>query len=120
MLNMNGSAFARTGAGIAALQYAGIYSGPEIERGLAYLMRHLPPRREPPAHYFYGHYYAAQAMFLAGDTYWRTWWPAVREELLARQNPDGSWDGEAGKDYGTAMALIVLQMPNRLLPIFQR
>lgn len=120
MINMSGSAFPRSGAGVAALQYAGIYSGPEIERGLAYLMKHLPPQREPEAHYIYGHYYTAQAMFLAGDVYWRTWWPAIRDELLARQNEDGSWEDEAGKEYSTAMALIILQMPNRVLPIFQR
>jgi hypothetical protein len=27
---------------------------------------------------------------------------------------------KAGNEYGTAMALIILQMPNRLLPIFQK
>jgi hypothetical protein len=59
-------------------------------------------------------------MFLAGDSHWQAWWPAVREELLAKQAADGAWKGEAGRQYGTAMALIVLQMPNRLLPIFQR
>ena len=31
---------------------------------------------------------------------------------------DGSWNGEAGQDYATAMALIILQMPNRYLPVF--
>ena len=39
-------------------------------------------------HYFYGHYYAAQAMFLAGGKYWAQWYPAIRDELIARQNPD--------------------------------
>jgi hypothetical protein len=60
-------------------------------------------------------------MYLAGGEHWRAWWPAIREELLARQGADGSWsDGQNGNAYGTAMALIVLQMPKRYLPIFQR
>jgi len=69
--------------------------------------------------YFYGNYYAAQAMFLAGGEYWAGYYPNTRDTLIARQNKaDGSWNGEAGQDYATAMALIILQMPNRYLPVF--
>ncbi len=120
MLNSGGSAFARSAAGVATLQYAGIYSGEELQRGLEYLGRFRPPKEQTVGHYFYGHYYAAQAMFLAGDDHWTEWWPAIRDELLDRQDTDGSWRGQAGQEYGTAMALIVLNMPNRLLPIFQK
>ncbi len=120
MLTSGGSAFARSAAGVTALQYAGIYGGEEIERGLEYIGRFVPPKEQTVGHYFYGHYYAAQAMFLAGDASWRTWWPAVRQELLEKQAPEGFWRGQAGQEYGTAMALIILQMPNRLLPIFQK
>jgi hypothetical protein len=120
MLNSGGSAFARSAAGVATLQYAGIYSGNEIERGLEYIEQFTPPKEQTVGHYFYGHYYAAQAMFLAGDEHWRRWWPAVRAELLEKQAPEGFWRGQAGQEYGTAMALIILQMPNRLLPIFQK
>lgn len=120
MLNSGGSAFARSAAGVTALQYAGIYGGSEIERGLEYIERFTPPKEQTVGHYFYGHYYAGQAMFLAGDAYWRRWWPAVRTELLGKQDPEGFWRGQAGQEYGTAMALIILQMPNRLLPIFQK
>ena len=120
MATSGGSAFARSAAGVAALQYAGIYEGREIESGLEYVKRFAPPSEQNVGHFFYGHYYAAQAMFLAGDEHWHSWWPAVREDLLARQTDEGYWRGQAGTEYGTAMALIVLQMPNRLLPIFQK
>jgi hypothetical protein len=120
MLNSGGSAFARSAGGVAALQYAGYYTGEEITRGLEYLLRFTPPKEQTVGHYFYGHYYAAQAMYLAGDEYWRSWWPAVQAELLEKQAPEGFWRGQAGHEYGTAMALIILQMPNRLLPIFQK
>jgi len=37
------------------------------------------------------------------------------------QQASGKWkDDSAGDEYGTAMALIVLQMPKRYLPIFQK
>ncbi len=122
MLPSGSSAFARSAAGVAALQYAGIYTGSEIDRGLNYVMDFLPGRQSESniGHYFYGHYYAAQAMFMSGDERWNRWYPAIRDELIASQQEEGLWRGQAGNEYGTAMALIILQMPNRLLPIFQR
>ncbi|MEQ8769266.1 MAG: terpene cyclase/mutase family protein [Phycisphaerales bacterium] len=117
------SAWPRSAAGVASLFYAGIYEDEAIDSGLAYLEEVALPGRARPsrAHYFYGHYYAVQAMYLAGADHWAQWWPAVREELIASQRPDGSWDDSSvGPSYGTAMALIILQMPKRYLPIFQK
>ena len=42
--------------------------------------------QEMQMHYYYGHYYAAQAMWIAGGRYWTEWYPAIREELV--QHPD--------------------------------
>ncbi len=118
-----GSGFARTAAGIATLFYAGIYEGEEISSGLNYLKQFSAGRgagggAEAEGHYFYGNYYAVQAMFLAGGDYWATFYPAIRDQLIARQASNGGWRGEAGNDYGAAMALIILQMPNRYLPVY--
>lgn len=122
MLQGGESAFPRSAAGVVALYSAGIYEGPEITKGLDYLMNFLPKQgvvsRE--AYYFYGHYYAVQAMWHAGGERWDRWYPAIREELVSRQLKDGSWMSEIAPDYGAAMACIILQMPNNLLPIFQR
>ncbi len=116
------SAFARSAAGVVALYSAGVYEGPEIEKGIAYLLKFLPSdgvvRRE--TYYFYGHYYAVQAMWQAGGEAWSLWYPAIRDELLARQQHDGSWRSPISNDYATAMACITLQVPNNYLPIFQR
>ena len=116
------SAFARTGAGIVALHSAGVYEGPEIESGLKYLMDYLPGAEKSRAvkYYFYGHYYAAQAMHRRGGEFWRRWYPAIQKELLARQNKDGYWRDVHGPEYATAMACIVLQTPNNFLPAFQK
>ena len=116
------SGFARTAAGVVALYNTGMYDGPEIIAGLEFLTKHLPGRAnaEPEAYYFYGHYYAAQAMWHAGDERWGAWYPAIRDQLTARQREDGSWMDPVGPEYGTAMACIVLQTPNNYLPILQR
>ena len=117
-----GSGFERSAAGVATLYYAGIFEGNDLKRGLEYISRFRPGRnRGQPqqfGHYYYGQYYAAQAMFLAGGDYWSEWYPAIRDELIARQRTDGHWDGEVSDEYCTAVALIVLQMPNRYLPVF--
>ena len=122
MIQGGASAFPRSAAGIVALYSAGIYEGPEFDKGLAYLMQFVPRngRFNPESHYFYGHYYAVQAMWHAGGEYWIKWYPAIRDELIERQLPDGSWMDSICSEYGTAMACIVLQMPNNYLPIFQR
>lgn len=122
MIQGGQSAFPRSAAGVVALYSAGIYDGTEIDKGLNYLMESLPRGRafSRESHYFYGHYYAVQAMWHAGGEYWRQWYPAIRDELIARQRDDGSWMDSICEEYGTAMACVVLQMPNNYLPIFQR
>ncbi len=122
-LTTGGSAWPRSAAGVASLYYAGIYEDEALDSGLDYLRRQAMPGARPKhvAHYFYGHYYAVQAMFLAGGDHWSSWWPAIRDELISAQGPDGAWeDGHAGRAYGSSMALIILQMPKRYLPIFQK
>jgi hypothetical protein len=117
------SAWPRSAAGIASLFYAGIYTDEAIDSGLVYLRDNASPgdARVSRAHYFYGHYYAVQAMYLAGGEHWSVWWPAIRAELIESQLSDGSWlDRSVGASYGTAMSLIILQMPKRYLPIFQK
>jgi len=117
-----GSAFERSAAGVATLYYAGVFEGDELKRGLDYIARFRPREGggRSLSHYYYGHYYAAQAMFLAGGDYWAEWYPAIRDELInTRQNPEtGAFSGEVSPEYATACALIILQMPNRYLPVF--
>ena len=100
------SDFPRSAAGVVVLYNAGVTEGRDVERGLTYLLRSMPRGSllQPDAHYFYGQYYAAQAMWHAGDDYWRQWYPAIRDELITRQMPDGSWaDGQIEiREYGTA------------------
>lgn len=117
------SAFARSAAGVVALQNAGVYSGPEVQAGLDYLLRFRPrdDHFQFEQNFFYGHYYAVQAMWQTGGTAWDGWYPSIAEELVNRQGRDGGWpDSTVNSEYATAMSCLILQMPNNLLPIFQR
>jgi hypothetical protein len=72
-------------------------------------------------HEFYTHLYAAQAFYQAGDKYWDVYFPQTRDQLLQMQGSDGSWNGDGiGPIYGTSIGLIILQLPYKFLPIYQR
>jgi hypothetical protein len=122
------SQFPRSAAAVAALYSAGIYQDKAVERGLRYLLQYRPNgggflRRDESQNYLYGHYYAAQVMWTAGGRWWADWFPAVREDLLVRgrYRADGAWNEPMfGGDYATAMACIILQIPNNYLPIMQK
>ncbi len=117
-----GSGFARSAAGVAALYYAGVFEGNDLVRGLDYVKQFTPgspTSAQNEGHYYYGYYYATQAMFLAGGKYWETFYPAIRDELISRQkHEDGHWEGDFNDEYATSMALIILQMPNRYMPVY--
>jgi hypothetical protein len=116
-------AFARTAAGVCALYSSGIYKGEEIDKGLEFLAdrRNRPmPGDRPDMHYYYGHYYAVQAMWTAGGDKWKEWYPSIRDELLSRQLREGYWVDQICPHYATAMACLILQVPNNYLPILQK
>ncbi len=122
MLSGGASAFPRSAAGVVALYSAAVYDSKEVDSGIAYLKQYMPEIKfgQRYSHYFYGHYYAAQAMWIRGGEDWNQWYPAIRDELVSKRTAQGSWSDSVGSEYGTAMALIILQMPNNYLPIFQR
>ena len=64
------------------------YDAKEIRDGIAYLRQYMPEIKlgSRYSHYFYGHYYAAQAMWIRGGDDWNAWFPAIRDELVRRQS----------------------------------
>lgn len=121
-LGNTSSSFALTAAGVSVLNYLGEYGGKEVEKGLAYLGRGFarPDETGKGNFPYYEDFYAALTMYHAGGEYWSEYYPMIRDAMIRRQNDDGSWDSSYGKSYGTALALLTLQIPCRYLSIFQR
>ncbi len=72
-------------------------------------------------HYFYTHFYLAQAWCQRGGKDWTDYYPNISQKLQKMQSPDGSWNGDSvGTTYGTAIATIILQLPYNYLPIYQK
>ncbi len=115
-----------TAAAVACYFNAGRYDDPRALKALDFVEQHLSPRRGSASryfgHYYYAHLYMSQVMYLAGEDRWGDYYPAMRQVLISQQNAtDGSWDGDhVGTTYGTAVALIILQLPYKHLPIMQR
>lgn len=127
------SSFRLTAAGVTSLHGLGIYSDDAIRMGLDYMRRNLETEnrlygKDGGGHYFfwYGHYYGVQAMYTAGTQggvdYWTPYFDSVRDEILRMQRPDGSFPNQVGPGtaFGTAMGVLILEIPFRYLPIFQR
>jgi hypothetical protein len=143
------STFALTAAGVVALQSMGEYDkhtyvtdrgqtltldlassiqyleGSRPDRSVSYM---VPGTRICDYGFWYGHYYAAQAMhqyqFVSARS-WREWDAMNRRHFLKLQHSNGAWTDEIGgfdqtkNAYATAMACLILSIPRGYLPIFQ-
>ena len=114
-----------TAAAVVCWFNGGMYDEPLAKKALEFAEQSLSPRRGRNVryfgHYFYAHLYMSQAMYLSGDEKWLPYFEVMREHLIDTQNDDGSWDGDhVGSSYGTAIALYILHLPYKNLPINQR
>lgn len=118
---MGASRPAITAAAVCCWFNAGEYGDPHAKRALAFSKTSIRPQGAVGGHDFYAHLYLAQALFVSNDDYWGDYFPKRRDILIVAQRPDGSWWGDGvGDIYGTALALIVLQLPYNSLPIMQQ
>jgi len=123
-VGMKGPRAPITAAAVACWFNAGQYDNPLALNALKFCKENIgiaQQGRGTWGHWFYAHLYLAQVMYVSGEKDWKDYYPQVRDRLLATQENDGSWQGDSvGKVYGTAVGLIILQLPYNNLPIMQR
>ena len=64
-----------------------------------------------------------ETMLQKGGEDWKKWFPVCRDKMIGVQNHDGSWTGRhciTSRTFCTAAAVLVLNAPNRYLPISQK
>ena len=129
---------AMAAAGVICLQEFGQYDDWRIPKSMEPVTQAIAAVKPQPQHNgtmpfdAYTLNYVGQSLYQVGGTGWREHYPKLRDSLVASQrrdpkNPaiDGSWnagahvDGKSGTLYGTAVAVFVLAIPNRYLPILQ-
>jgi hypothetical protein len=94
--------------------------GPAMRFLRTHVNDHLQGRGD---YYWYGQYYAAQALFHSPEIKdWENYWSKAWPTFARLQEADGLWSrsDSVGPAYNSGMALIILQIPNNYLPIFQR
>ncbi len=123
---------ALTAAALSTLHATGKYHGKEILQGYDFIERELRARALPSERDilsvgglpfpYYERLYLAQAYWQNPDSaVFDEWARPERRELLKAQQEDGSWGGSPyGDCYATAVNVLVLALPDELLPIFQR
>jgi hypothetical protein len=115
-----------TAAAVAVLYNAGEYENPVAERALKFIKKLMDQRNRQSrsaAIKFYSHAVCfAGDVPVSGDANWKSSLSAtVRDDLIKTQSADGSWQGDGvGTTYGTAIGLLILQLPYKYLPILQR
>jgi hypothetical protein len=128
---------AMAAAGVVCLQEFGQYDDWRIPKNMDIItaaikdQKYAPKSGQVP---FDGYtlYYVGQAMYQVGGDYWKNNYPKLRDGLVTTQvidaqqpQRDGSWQsgghlgGKPGELYGTSVAVFMLAMPNRYLPILQ-
>lgn len=118
---LGGAAFARTAACTLALMLAGEHRHPATRAGVAYIEASPDSLFDNDGHYHYGHYYAVQAMYQAGDESFNRWYPKISKALLAKQNPNGGWGSPAEFNaVDTGFSILTLGVPYRFIPIYQK
>ena len=129
---------AMAAAGVVCLQEFGQYDDWRIAKSMEPVAAAIVALKPQAAHNgqlpldAYTLNYVGQSLYQVGGPGWREHYPALRDAVVGSQvidpkNPavDGKWaagghvGGKPGDLYGTAVAVFVLAIPNRYLPILQ-
>ena len=118
---------ALTAAGLATLQNAGHYEGPEVSRAVEAMWREIVDRTRsgesaPVGFPHYERLYVGLALWTHTDRrLFDEWASAECARVVRDQRPDGSWpDEQFGACYATAMNCLFLSIEDGLLPLFER
>jgi hypothetical protein len=121
--NRGASRPAITAAALACLYNAGDYDSDHVPEMMAYCKKNLYDLGNEGRSYGHWHYtylYYSQVVYREGGESWTTFRDRLYNEIVSSQQADGSWNGDIGPIYVTAVNLTILQLENGFLPIYQR
>lgn len=112
-----------TAAALSALFNAGDYDSKYIPSMWQYCKKHLHNiNGNSFGHWHYTYLYYAQVVYRQGPAEWNPFRDKLYKFIMAKQKAEGNWAGSqnVGDVYVTSCNLIILQMDNGYLPIYQR
>lgn len=124
----NRTSFEITAASLSTMDAAGEYALDERKKGMEFLKRSIEraERGRKGAFKaamnfpFYGNFYAGQVLQQSRGALWQKWSKSVWPRVLELQKDNGAWESRFGDEYGTAMALLILELPLGYLPLYDR
>lgn len=129
--NGGGDTLAMAAAGVVCLQEFGQYEDWRISKSMERVTGDIAKAKLPTKpgsgeliFDSYTLYYVGQSLYQVGGQDWKDHYPNLRDRIIKGQRPDGGWvggrvPGPASEIYGTAVAVFVLAIPYRYLPILQ-
>jgi len=117
-----GNANTLSGAAILCLELCGKHLDPMSLKAAKYLQG-VHTSILNAGQQYYGLYYTAQGLFQIGGPIWKSFAAWMYDQYVPAQRADGSWGGNGnnGSDvFATAMTVLSLTVPYRMLPIYQR
>ena len=112
-----------TAAALATLFNAGDYDSQHVPDMLEYCKKTLYPitdQNRSFGHWHYTYLYYSQVVYRQGGNEWEIFRNKLYDRVVTEQQPNGSWTGNIGPIYVTAINLTMLQLDRAYLPIFQR
>ncbi len=111
-----------TAAALAALYNAGDYDSEYVPRMWEFSRKNLHNvNGDQYGHWHYTYLYYTQVVYRQGPDIWNTYRDRLYNRIVSQQKKAGNWTGSnIGDLYVTAINLIILQMDNGYLPIYQR
>jgi len=122
--NRGSSRPAITAAALAALYNAGDYDSKHMPEMLKYTkdkLHNVSSGSRSYGHWHYTYLYYSQVVYRQGSKEWAPFRDKLYDKIVKEQNAaDGSWSGNIGQIYVTAINLTILQLDKAFLPIYQR
>ena len=123
-----------TAEGLLCRQYLGWpRDDPRMQRGIDYIMRHLPSWKGDQRNVYYW-YYATQVLHHLAGSEWDTWNAVTRDLLVAKQVTEGPekgswhpmtptpdrWGSYGGRLFVTCLSVYILEVYYRHLPLYHQ
>ena len=124
-LNYNRSSYPLTAAAASVLQGSGIYEGEILDGALGWMRNYFNSNTNNNSYYmtwfYYAQFYAAQAFWQSSKSQdWKNYYRKISNALVSSQSSNGSWHASYGDAYATAISTMILAIPDRFLPLFQK
>jgi len=121
--NRGSSRPAITAAALAALYNAGDYDSEHVPAMIKFCkdkLYRISDGARSFGHWHYTYLYYSQVVYREGGKSWEQFRDRLNDRIVGEQTANGSWTGNIGPIYVTAINLTIMLLDRAYLPIYQR